>query len=88
MPEHVWPSSPQTLTHVLIRQAERYGDKVAFAYSRKAAVVNVGSVSPLTFPWLEALEYAALAAAAAILAAIVPAWKSTKAASSTALQDE
>jgi putative ABC transport system permease protein len=55
---------------------------------RQAAVVNVGSVSPLTFPWLEALKYAALAAAAAVFAAIVPAWKSTKAAPSTALRDE
>jgi putative ABC transport system permease protein len=55
---------------------------------RQAAVVNVGSVSPLTFPWLEALKYAALAAAAAILAAVVPAWKSTKEAPSTALRDE
>lgn len=55
---------------------------------RQAAVVNVGSVSPLTFPWIEALKYAALAAAAAILAAIVPAWKSTQAAPSTALREE
>jgi putative ABC transport system permease protein len=55
---------------------------------RQAAVVNVGSVSPLTFPWVEAVKYAALAAAAAILAAIVPAWKSTQAALSTALREE
>jgi acyl transferase domain-containing protein/acyl-CoA synthetase (AMP-forming)/AMP-acid ligase II/acyl carrier protein len=33
MPEDVRPASPQTLTHVLIRRAQRYGDKVAFAYS-------------------------------------------------------
>jgi putative ABC transport system permease protein len=55
---------------------------------RQAAVVNVGSVSPLTFPWMEAVKYSALATTAAILAAIVPAWKSTRAAPSTALRDE
>jgi putative ABC transport system permease protein len=55
---------------------------------RQAAVVNVGSVSPLTFPWMEAVKYSALATTAAILAAIVPAWKSTQAAPSTALRDE
>ena len=55
---------------------------------RQAAVVNVGSVSPLTFPWMEAVKYSALATTATILAAIVPAWKSTQAAPSTALRDE
>jgi len=55
---------------------------------RQAAVVNVGSVSPLTIPWMEAVKYSALATTAAILAAIVPAWKSTQAAPSTALRDE
>jgi putative ABC transport system permease protein len=55
---------------------------------RRAAVVTVGSVSPLTFPWSEAIKYSALATAAAILAAVIPAWKSTQAAPATALRDE
>jgi len=55
---------------------------------RGAAVVNVGSVSPLAFPWPEAIKYSALATVAAILAAVIPAWKSTQAAPSTALRDE
>jgi putative ABC transport system permease protein len=54
----------------------------------RAAVVNVGSVSPLTFPWPEAIKYSLLATAAAILAAVIPAWKGTQAAPSTALRDE
>lgn len=55
---------------------------------RRGAVVTVGSVSPLTFPWSEAIKYSALATAAAILAAVIPAWKSTQAAPATALRDE
>jgi putative ABC transport system permease protein len=55
---------------------------------RRAAVVTVGSLSPLSFPWTEAIKYSALAAAAAIVAAVIPAWKSTQAAPSTALRDE
>jgi putative ABC transport system permease protein len=55
---------------------------------RQAAVVNVGSVSPLSFPWMEGVKYSALAIAAAILAAIVPAWKSTQAAPCSALRDD
>jgi putative ABC transport system permease protein len=54
----------------------------------RAAVVNVGSVSPLTFPAPEAIKYSLLATAAAILAAVIPAWKGTQAAPSTALRDE
>lgn len=54
---------------------------------RQAAVVNVGSVSPLTFPWMEAVKYSMLAVAAAVLAAIVPAWQSAQAAPSRALRD-
>ncbi|KUI38294.1 FtsX-like permease family protein [Mycobacterium sp. GA-2829] len=55
---------------------------------RGAAVVTVGSLSPLTFSWVEAVKYSALAAAAAILASIGPAWKSTQTAPATALREE
>jgi putative ABC transport system permease protein len=55
---------------------------------RSAAIVDVGSLSPFTFPFSEAIKYAALAAAAAILAAVIPAWRSTQAAPSTELRDE
>ena len=55
---------------------------------RRAAIVNVGSDSPLVFPLSEALLYAALATTAAILAALIPAWRSTQTAPSTALRDE
>jgi putative ABC transport system permease protein len=55
---------------------------------RKAAVVDVGSVTPLIFPLSEAMRYAALAMMAAIFAAVVPAWKNTKAAPATELRDE
>jgi putative ABC transport system permease protein len=55
---------------------------------RRAAVVDVGSVTPFIFPFSEAIRYAALATMAAILAAVVPAWRSTQAAPATALRDE
>jgi putative ABC transport system permease protein len=55
---------------------------------RRAAVVDVGSVTPLIFPLSEATRYAALAMIAAIFAAIVPAWKNTQAAPATELRDE
>ena len=55
---------------------------------RRAAIVDVGSVAPFIFPFLEAIRYAALATMAAILAAVIPAWRSTQAAPSTALRDE
>ncbi|HME75607.1 MAG TPA: FtsX-like permease family protein [Mycobacterium sp.] len=55
---------------------------------RRAAIVDVGSVAPFIFPFLEAIRYAALATMAAILAAVMPAWRSTQAAPSTALRDE
>jgi putative ABC transport system permease protein len=54
---------------------------------RRAAVVTVGSLPPLSFPWIEAVVYSALAAAAAVVAAVIPAWKSTKASPSSALRD-
>jgi len=54
----------------------------------KAAVVNVGSVGSLTFPWSEAVKYSALATAAAIVAAVLPAWKSMQAAPASALREE
>jgi putative ABC transport system permease protein len=55
---------------------------------RRAAIVDVGSVTPFIFPLSEAIRYAALATMAAILAAVIPAWRSTQAAPSTALRDE
>lgn len=55
---------------------------------RQAAVVDVGSVTPLIFPFSEATGYAALAMLAAVFAAVVPAWKNTQAAPSTELRDE
>jgi putative ABC transport system permease protein len=55
---------------------------------RRAAIVDVGSVTPLVFPLSEAIRYAALATTAAIFAAVIPAWKSTQAAPSTELRDE
>jgi putative ABC transport system permease protein len=55
---------------------------------RQAAVVDVGSVTPLIFPFAEATGYAALAMLAAVFAAVIPAWKNTQAAPSTELRDE
>jgi putative ABC transport system permease protein len=55
---------------------------------RRAAVVDVGSVTPLMFPLSDATRYAVLAMMAAILAAIVPAWKNTQAAPASELRDE
>jgi putative ABC transport system permease protein len=55
---------------------------------RRAAIVDVGSITPLIFPMSEATRYAALAIMAAVFAAIVPAWKNTQAAPSTELRDE
>jgi len=55
---------------------------------RRAAIVDVGAVTPFIFPLSEAIRYAALATMAAILAAVIPAWRSTQAAPSTALREE
>jgi putative ABC transport system permease protein len=55
---------------------------------RGAAVAAVGSLSPLTYPVAEAVKYSALATAAAILAAIIPAWKSMQTAPASALREE
>jgi putative ABC transport system permease protein len=55
---------------------------------RRAAVVDVGSVTPLIFPLSEAMRYGALATMAAIFAAVVPAWKNTRAAPSSELREE
>jgi len=55
---------------------------------RRAAVVDVGSITPLIFPLSEATRYAVLAMLAAVFAAVVPAWKSTQAAPATVLRDE
>jgi putative ABC transport system permease protein len=55
---------------------------------RRAAVVDVGSVTPLIFPVSEATRYAVLAMMAAVFAAVLPAWKNNQAAPSTELRDE
>jgi putative ABC transport system permease protein len=55
---------------------------------RRAAVIVVGSLSPLDFPWTEAIKYSVFAAAAAVIAAVVPAWKNTQTPPATALRDE
>ncbi|MGV0624309.1 FtsX-like permease family protein [Mycolicibacter minnesotensis] len=55
---------------------------------RRAAVVNVGLVTPLVFPWTDAVLYAVLATVAAVFAAIIPAWKSTRSTPATELRDE
>jgi putative ABC transport system permease protein len=55
---------------------------------RRAAVVDVGSITPLIFPLSEATRYAVLAMLAAVFAAVVPAWKNTQAAPATELRDE
>jgi putative ABC transport system permease protein len=55
---------------------------------RRAAIVDVGSITPLIFPMSEAARYAVLAMMAAVFAAVVPAWKNTQAAPSTELRDE
>ena len=55
---------------------------------RRAAIVDVGSVSSFIFPFSQAMMYAAIATTAAVFAAVIPAWKATQAAPSTALRDE
>ncbi|HTM85373.1 MAG TPA: FtsX-like permease family protein, partial [Mycobacterium sp.] len=55
---------------------------------RRAAIVNVGLVTPLVFPWSEALIYAGLATLTAVFAAVIPAWRSTRSTPATALRDE
>lgn len=55
---------------------------------QRAAVVDVGAVTPLIFPLSEATRYAVFAMMAAIFAAVVPAWKNTKAAPASELRGE
>lgn len=55
---------------------------------RRAAVVNVGLITPLVFPWSDAVLYAVLATVAAVFAAVIPAWKSTRSTPATELRDE
>jgi putative ABC transport system permease protein len=55
---------------------------------RRAAIVDVGSVTPLIFPFSDATGYAMLAMLAAVFAAVVPAWKNTQTAPSTELRNE
>ena len=54
----------------------------------RAAIVDVGSVTPLIFPVSEAIWYALLAILSAVFAAVVPAWKTTQAALAPQLRDE
>lgn len=68
-----------------------FGAVLAIAISeavRRAAVVNVGLITPLVFPWTDAVLYAVLATVAAVFAAIIPAWKSTRSTPATELRDE
>lgn len=55
---------------------------------RHAAVVNVGLVAPMVYPVADALLYAGLATLAAVLAAVIPAWRSTRSTPATELRDE
>jgi putative ABC transport system permease protein len=55
---------------------------------RGAGIVDVGIVSPFIFPFSQAITYAAFATTAAVFAAVIPAWKATHTAPSTALHDE
>ncbi len=55
---------------------------------RRAAIVSVGQFTPMIFPWSDAIVYAGLTTIAAVFAAVIPAWKSTRAAPATELRDE
>lgn len=55
---------------------------------RRAAIVNVGLITPMIFPWSDAVMYAGLTTIAAVFAAVIPAWKSTQAAPAQALRDQ
>src|SRR5574337_277290 len=55
---------------------------------RRAAIVNVGLITPLVLPWSDAVVYAILATVAAVFAAVIPAWKTTRATLATELRDE
>jgi putative ABC transport system permease protein len=55
---------------------------------RRAAIVNVGIITPMVFPWFDAFLYAVLATFAAVFAAVIPAWRSTEAAPARELRDE
>ncbi len=54
----------------------------------RAALVDVGAVVPLIFPASEATGYALLAVLSAVLAAVGPAWQTTRAALASQLRDE
>lgn len=54
----------------------------------RAAVVDVGAVVPLIFPVTEAIGYAILATVCAVLAAVGPAWQTTRAPLASQLRDE
>lgn len=55
---------------------------------RRAAIVNVGLITPMVFPLSDAVMYAVLATIAAVFAAVIPAWKRTRAAPATELREE
>jgi putative ABC transport system permease protein len=54
----------------------------------RAAIVDVGAVVPLIFPASEATGYAILAILSAVLAAVGPAWQTTRAPLASQLRDE
>ncbi|HEU4361432.1 MAG TPA: FtsX-like permease family protein [Mycobacterium sp.] len=55
---------------------------------RRAAIVNVGLITPMVFPLSDAVLYGALATVAAVFAAVVPAWRNTRATPASDLRDE
>lgn len=54
----------------------------------RAALVDVGAVVPLIFPATDATGYAILAVLSAVLAAVGPAWQTTRAGLAAQLRDE
>jgi putative ABC transport system permease protein len=54
----------------------------------RAAIVDVGAVVPLIFPASEATGYAVLAIVSAVLAAVGPAWQTTRAPLASQLREE
>jgi putative ABC transport system permease protein len=55
---------------------------------RRAAIVNVGLITPRVFPWSDAVLYAGLTTVAAVIAAVIPAWRSTRATPASELRDQ
>lgn len=55
---------------------------------RHAAIVNVGLIAPMVFPWNEGLRYAVAATVSAVAAAVIPAWRGTRSTPAVELRDE